>query len=82
MVALHVLFGLMILVGTIMTGVSFQGDTQKLTKLQKFSLIFTTSAIGLTVVAVITISSSVFIGLALLVILAVYEYYSFLRATN
>lgn len=82
MVALHVLFGLMILVGTIMTGVSFQGDTQKLTKLQKFSLIFTTSAIGLTVVAVITISSSVLIGLALLVILAVYEYYSFLRTTN
>ena len=58
MIVLHVLFGLMILVGTILTGISFQGDTQKLTKLQKFSLIFTTSAIGLTVIAVISISSS------------------------
>ena len=29
MIVLHVLFGLMILVGTILTGISFQGDTQK-----------------------------------------------------
>jgi len=82
MIVLHVLFGLMILVGTILTGISFQGDTQKLTKLQKFSLIFTTSAIGLTVIAVISISSSVYLGIALVVILAVYEYFSFLRQTN
>ena len=82
MIVLHVLFGLMILVGTILTGISFQGDTQKLTKLQKFSLIFTTSAIGLTVIAVISISSSVYLGIALIVILAVYEYFSFLRQTN
>ncbi|ACA82519.1 MULTISPECIES: hypothetical protein [Leuconostoc] len=82
MIVLHVLFGLMILVGTILTGISFQGDTQKLTKLQKFSLIFTTSAIGLTVIAVISISSSVYLGIALFVILAVYEYFSFLRQTN
>ena len=81
MIVLHVLFGLMILVGTILTGISFQGDTQKLTKLQKFSLIFTTSAIGLTVIAVISISSSVYLGIAF-VILAVYEYFSFLRQTN
>ncbi|CDX66300.1 hypothetical protein [Leuconostoc citreum] len=82
MIVLHVLFGLMILVGTILTGISFQGDTQKLTKLQKFSLIFTTSAIGLTVIAVISVSSSVYLGIALFVILTVYEYFSFLRQTN
>ncbi|WP_180676379.1 hypothetical protein [Leuconostoc citreum] len=82
MIVLHVLFGLMILVGTILTGISFQGDTQKLTKLQKFSLIFTTSAIGLTVIAVISVSSSVYLGIALFVILIVYEYFSFLRQTN
>ena len=82
MIVLHVLFGLMILVGTILTGISFQGDTQKLTKLQKFSLIFTTSAIGLTVIAVISVSSSVYLGIALFVILTVYEYFSFLRQKN
>ncbi|KGB51020.1 hypothetical protein LH61_05955 [Leuconostoc mesenteroides P45] len=79
MIALHIFFGLMILVGVIMTSVSFQGDTDKLTKLQKISLIFTTSAIGLTVVAVTAVSSSIYIAMVMLVALALYEYFAFLR---
>lgn len=79
MIALHIFFGLMILVGVIMTSVSFQGDTDKLTKLQKFSLIFTTSAIGLTVVAVTAVSGSIYIALVMFVALALYEYYAFLH---
>ncbi|MEX0380865.1 hypothetical protein AB3K25_04370 [Leuconostoc sp. MS02] len=82
MIALHVFFGIMILIGVIMTAVSFQGDTDKLTNLQKFSLVFTTSAIGLTVIAVIAISSSIYIGVAMLVALALYEYFAFLRKAN
>lgn len=79
MIALHIFFGLMILVGVIMTSVSFQGDTDKLTKLQKFSLIFTTSAIGLTVIAVTAVSGAIYIALVMFVALALYEYYAFLH---
>lgn len=82
MIALHVFFGIMILIGVVMTAVSFQGDTAKLTNLQKFSLIFTTSAIGLTIIAVIIISSSIYIGIMMLSLLALYEYYAFLRQAN
>ncbi|CAM3088706.1 hypothetical protein [Leuconostoc rapi] len=82
MIALHVFFGIMILIGVIMTAVSFQGDTDKLTNLQKFSLIFTTSAIGLTVIAVIAISSSIYIGIVMFIALALYEYFAFLRKAN
>lgn len=79
MIVLHIFFGLMILMGVILTSVSFQGDTKKLTKLQKFSLVFTTSAIGLAVVAVTAVSSSVYIAVVMFVVLAMYEYYTFLR---
>ncbi|MGY3741942.1 hypothetical protein [Leuconostoc inhae] len=82
MIALHVLFGIMILIGVIMTAVSFQGDTDKLTNLQKFSLVFTTSAIGLTVIAVIAVSSSIYIGIVMFIALALYEYFAFLRKAS
>ncbi|WP_294975964.1 hypothetical protein [uncultured Leuconostoc sp.] len=82
MVALHVLFGIMILIGVIMTAVSFQGDTDKLTNLQKFSLVFTTSAIGLTVIAVIAVSSSIYIGIVMFIALSLYEYFAFLRKAS
>lgn len=79
MITLHIFFGIMIIVGTIMSAVSFQGDTSKLTKLRKFSLVFTTSAIGLAVIAVVSIASSIYIGLVLLIALGLYEYFAFLR---
>ena len=82
MIALHVFFGIMILIGVIMTAVSFQGDTDKLTNLQKFSLVFTTSAIGLTVIAVIAVSSSIYIGIVMFIALALYEYFAFLRKAS
>jgi len=82
MIALHVLFGIMILIGVIMTAVSFQGDTDKLTNLQKFSLVFTTSAIGLTVIAVIAVSSSIYIGIVMFIALSLYEYFAFLRKAS
>jgi len=82
MIGLHVFFGVMIVVGAVMSAVSFQGDTDKLTKWQKVSLIVTTSAIGLTIVSVVSVYASIYIGLLLFVMLAVYEYFAFLRVVR
>ncbi|SCB73755.1 hypothetical protein [Weissella bombi] len=82
MIVLHIIFGIMIVVGALATAVSFQGDTAKLTKWQKFSLILTTSAIGLTVVTVISVYASIYIGLLLLLMLAVSEYFAFIRVAR
>lgn len=82
MIGLHVFFGVMIVVGAVMTAISFQGDTDKLTKWQKFSLIITTSAIGLTIVSVISVYASIYIGLILFALLAAYEYFAFIRVVR
>lgn len=82
MIVLHIIFGIMIVVGAFATAISFQGDTDKLTKWQKFSLILTTSAIGLTVVTVISFYASIYIGLLLLLMLAVSEYFAFIRVAR
>ncbi|UQS83602.1 hypothetical protein [Bombilactobacillus thymidiniphilus] len=82
MIGLHIFFGVMIVVGAIATAISFQGDTAKLTKAQKFSLILTTSAIGLTIVTVISVYASIYIGLLLLLALVASEYFAFVRVVH
>lgn len=76
---LHIFVGLVAFVGAGVLSVSFMGNTQELNAIQKWSMIATVSAIGVTAVFGFYLAGGVMGAVLSAALLAIFEYECFFK---
>jgi len=76
---LHILIGLMAFIGAGVLSISFMGNMQELNPLQKWSMVATVSAIGITAVFGFYIAAGPIGAVLSAALLAIFEYECFFK---